>query len=148
MSAIVGKCNAVAPVRVEDSLVYGSMDLDNRLRVTGEGGTFPVVITPSTSNTASSSAQVTIGTSPLTALAANANRKGFSIQNQGTTILYILLGAGTVSNTNYTFALPACGVNNDGSSSTFLGFAGVVWTGIISWISSASGGLGTAVELT
>lgn len=42
MSAIVGRCNAVAPAKAEGDLIYGSMDLNSNLRVTGAGGTFPI----------------------------------------------------------------------------------------------------------
>lgn len=41
--------------------------------------------------------------------AANASRVGLVISNDSTAILYVLLGTGTASATNYTYALPAKG---------------------------------------
>ena len=107
----------------------------------------PVTASPPISNTATDPTQTTVGTSAATALAAG-TRKAMSIQNQGTTIIYVLLGAGTPSSSKYTVALPACGANNDGSSAPYTGPPGVVWTGAVQWISSGVGGLATAVELT
>lgn len=100
------------------------------------------------SSTATAPSQTTIGTSALTALAVNATRKGLNIQNQGTTVLKILLGSATPTQSNYTVALPACITANDGSSPPWYGPPGVAWTGAVQWISSASGGLGEAIELT
>lgn len=41
--------------------------------------------------------------------AANASRVGLVISNDSTAILYVLLGTGVASATNYTYALPAKG---------------------------------------
>jgi hypothetical protein len=43
-------------------------------------------------------------------------RVGWEIQNISTVVVLILLGGGTLSAANYTFALPACGTSADGSS--------------------------------
>lgn len=126
----------------DGNMAAGNVDASGNLLV---AGTFTSA-TP-TSNTATDPTQTTVGTSAATALAAGA-RKGLSIQNQGTTIIYLLLGGGTPSSSKYTVALPACGVNNDGSSAPYTGPPGVVWTGAVQWISSGVGGLATAVELT
>lgn len=103
---------------------------------------------PATSSTSSTVAQTTVGTSAVQALAANSGRKGFSIQNQGTTVLKILLGSATPTQANYTVALPPGGTANDGSSHPWYGPPGFTWTGAIQWISSGAGGLGEAVEFT
>lgn len=101
-----------------------------------------------TSNTSSAPSQTTLGTVAAQALASNAARKGLIIQNQGTTVIKVLLGAGTPTQASYTVALPACGTANDGSSPAWFGPPGTTWTGAVQWISSAGGGLCEAVELT
>jgi hypothetical protein len=47
--------------------------------------------------------------SDVTILAANANRYGAAVFNDSTAVLYLLLGAGTASNTNYTVKLASMG---------------------------------------
>lgn len=111
-------------------------------------GTLQVEVTEATSDTATSPSQKTVGTSAITLLPANANRKGFIIQNQGTTVVKLLLGSGVPDQNNYTMALPACGVNNDASSQPWCGPPGLIWTGAVQAISSASGGLVGVVELS
>lgn len=137
------------PVAVSPAVAPGG--IASQLAVDGGGNLLiagSLSVTPATSAAATASSQTTLGTTAATAIAANAARKGFSIQNQGTTVLKILLGNGTPTQANYTVALPACGVANDGSSRPYTGLPGVVWTGAVQWISSAAGGLGEAVELT
>jgi len=124
------------------NMAGANLDSSGNLLVAGSfTSTVPV------SNAATDPTQTTVGTSAATALSAG-TRKAMSIQNQGTTIIYVLLGAGTPSSSKYTVALPACGANNDGSSAPYTGPPGVVWTGAVQWISSGVGGLATAVELT
>lgn len=50
---------------------------------------------------------VTSVATSTTLKAANAARTGITIANDSTAILYVLLGSGTASATNYTFALAA-----------------------------------------
>jgi len=50
---------------------------------------------------------VTAGTSSLSLLAANAGRKGATVQAEG--LVYVLLGSGSASLTNYTVRIPANG---------------------------------------
>lgn len=107
-----------------------------------------IIADPVTSSSATSPSQTTLGTTAAQALTANANRKGFSIQNQGTTVIKVLLGSATPTQSNYTIALPACGSTNDGTSPPYTGPLNVLWTGAVQWISDASGGLVSAVELT
>lgn len=45
--------------------------------------------------------------SDVTILAANAGRKGATVYNDSTAILYLLVGSGTSSTSNYTVQLPA-----------------------------------------
>jgi len=56
--------------------------------------------------------------------AANTSRKGLIITNDSTSILYVLLGAGTASATNYTFAIAAKGTV--AADRTITGFTGIV----------------------
>lgn len=104
--------------------------------------------TPPTSNTSSAVAQKTVGTTSAQALAANASRKGCCVVNTGTTVLKLGLGQ-TPTQTGYHISLPACGNADDGSSNRWDGtISGVLWTGAVNIISSASGGTYTTTELT
>lgn len=90
-----------------DSGVQISPNIQKVLMVDGSGN-------PSAGSAAASStaAKTTVAASatPVTLLAANAARQGAVITNRSTAILYFLLGAGTVSSTNYT------GLLNNGDS--------------------------------
>jgi hypothetical protein len=125
------------------ALAVVALAADRSLKVSGSFSAGAV-----TSSTATAPSQTTLGTTAATALASNGSRKGFLIQNQGTTAIKVLLGTATPTQANYTIALPACGVANDGSSPAYYGPPGVLWTGAIQWISSAAGGLAEAIELT
>jgi hypothetical protein len=59
------------------------------------------------------------------------------LQNVGTTRIYVAFGA-TPTTSNYHFALPAGGSQNDGSSPVYLD---TLWLGDVQAISSAAGGL-------
>jgi hypothetical protein len=101
--------------------------------ITGSISTAPVY-----SHTVNNGGLATVTTSAQL-LAANSSgptpRVGWSIQNVSTTVIFVLLGAGTASATNYHFALPACGSANDGSS---LIFRDTQWQGAVQ-IAAASG---------
>lgn len=113
--------------------------LANPLQIAGS-----LSIAPVTSSTASTPSRQTIGTTASTALAANPARLRLTLQNVGTTILYIAFGA-TPTTTNFHLALPAGGATGDGSSPIY---ADVMWLGDIQAISSASGGLLQVGEFT
>lgn len=83
------------------------------------------------------------GTSPVTVLASNAARKGASVSNTDANILYLLLGTGTVSATNFTVALGAGNTNPTYYEAPF-GFTGII-TGL--WASDGSG-VALATEYT
>jgi hypothetical protein len=124
-------------------LAVVALDSSRRLQVAGTFSSSPPV-----SDTSSSPAQTTVGTSAEQILAANGSRKGCAVQNTGTTIIYLGLGHDP-SNTEYAVALPACGIANDGSSPCWDGtLSGVLWQGAIYAISSASGGTCAVTELT
>lgn len=69
--------------------------------------------------------------SSATALALNAARRGWLIQNLGQNTLYVLLGSGA-STTVFHFALKAGTANDDGTGGSVNQTAGVVFTGLIS----------------
>lgn len=98
-----------------------------------------------TAATATAPAQTAVGTTEGLVLAANANRKKFTLQNAGTTIIKIVLGTGTVTTTNYHLALPAGGSANDGSSPVYVD---TMWIGAVRALSSGAGGLLQVTELT
>jgi hypothetical protein len=102
-------------------------------------------VSPTQSNTSSAVAQTTVGTSASTILAANGSRKRLTIQNTGTTDIYLAFAGKTPTNTAYHRALPACGVANDGSSQPY---DDVMETGAVSAISSAAGGTCVVEERT
>ena len=56
--------------------------------------------------------------------AANTARTGITIANDSTSILYVLMGTGTASATNYSFALPAKGTVP--SDRTISGYTGAI----------------------
>ncbi len=63
-------------------------------------------------------------------LAANSERKGASIYNDSTEILYVLLGAGTASSSNYSVQIPFEGyfeVPRMGTGGTYAGEINGVW---------------------
>lgn len=124
-------------------LAIAALDSSRRLQIAGSFSS-----TPATSNTITAAAQTVIGTTAAQILAANGSRKGFLVQNLGTTVIKIVLGAGTPTQTVYHYSLPACGNANDGSSPLWNGPVGLIWTGAVQAISSASGGLVSVSELT
>jgi len=75
-----------------------------------------------------------------TALAANANRKAFSIQNLAAVAVYVKLGAGA-SNADFSIVLKAGSAANDGTGGSFTDTS---YTGIVT-ISAASGSPRVAV---
>ncbi len=69
--------------------------------------------------------------SSTTALAANANRVGFTIQNVGTNPLYVLLGSGA-STTVYHINLKAATSSTSGDGGLLDMTSGTVYTGLVS----------------
>lgn len=94
-----------------------------------------------THGTTGTQTSVSSATSSTTILASNANRKGAVITNDDANVLYLLLGAGTASTTNYSIQL----AGNGGSVS--IGLA--EYSGIISGIWAADGsGAARVTEFT
>ncbi len=68
--------------------------------------------------------------SAATALAANANRLGWQIQNLGTNPLFVNLG-GTASTTVFHMVLKGGTANDDGLGASFSQNSGTIFTGTI-----------------
>lgn len=80
-------------------------------------------------NTTQASSTPTLQTS-TTALASNTARQGWQIQNQGTNVLYVLLGSGASSSV-YHFTLKAGTGAADGTGGSFAQMSGTVYNGIV-----------------
>src|SRR5579884_3073 len=105
-----------------------NLDASGNLKVAGS-----LSVSPTQSSTVSAPSDVTVGTSSIQILAANAARKRFVLQNTGTTTIYILFGAGVASNANFHMALRAGGTPLDGTSPIW---TDTMWTGALQAISS------------
>ena len=92
----------------------------------------------------SAPAQTTIGTTAVTLLAANPLRRGLIIANTGLTVIKLVLGLGTPTQTVYHLPLKACAVADDGSGGTYIDDA---WTGAVQVISSGVGGTVVTTEI-
>lgn len=88
---------------------------------------------------ASAPVQVPASVTNVTLLAANANRKGFIIVNDGNQSLYVKFGA-TATTTSYTVKLT--------SGQTYESPSGIVYTGIIDGIWNVANGNAYVTELT
>jgi len=83
-----------------------------------------------------------LSSTEITVMAASDYRKSFLVANQGTSKLYVKLGA-TATSTSWHFVLPPCGSNDDGTGGT-VSVDGYV--GVVSVISSTSTGRVSHVE--
>lgn len=86
---------------------------------------------------ASTAAQTSVSNVAGQLLAANGGRKGLIIQNTGTTVIYLVLGAGTPTTSVYHIALRACSTANDGMGGIYNDDA---WVGAVQAIGSGIGG--------
>jgi len=82
-------------------------------------------------------AQTTIGAAAVLIAESNAKRKGFIIQNTGTSIIKVNLGPVDPTQTVYHVALKGGTAADDGLGAAYFDDA---WTGQIRAISSAAGG--------
>lgn len=128
------------PVELQDGSGNPLSSTGGALNVAGS-----VTVSQPTSSTATAPGQVSVGAAASTVLAANASRKRLMLQNCGVTVLYIAFGGTNPTTSDYHFALPACGANNDGSSAVYMD---ALWTGAVRAVGSAAGGLLQVVELT
>lgn len=93
----------------------------------------------------STPAQTSVGAVAGQVLAANANRRGLMVQNTGTTIIYLVLGAGTPTTSVYHVALKGGTAADDGTGAIYLDD---VWTGAVQAIGSAGGGTLVLTEVS
>lgn len=82
-------------------------------------------------------AQTGLGVAAAVILNANPKRKGFTVQNTGTTVIKLTLGATDPTQTEYHVALKACSAADDGSGGTYFDDS---WVGVVRGISSGAGG--------
>ena len=95
--------------------------------------------------TVSTPAQGSISTTAGTALADNPGFKGTrSIQNTGATVLKLVLGSATPTQTVYHYALAACTTGDDGKGGVWFSDT---WSGPVQIISDAVGGTYVAAEI-
>jgi hypothetical protein len=89
-------------------------------------------------------ATTAVGASAVTILAANANRRQFSVVNTGTTIIYVSLGSTTPTTTVYHYPLKGCAVAHDATG----GFVvSDMWRGDVKAIGSGAGGQVSVTEI-
>jgi len=93
----------------------------------------------------STASQTSIADSSVLVLAANPKRKGFMIQNSGTTVLKFIFGTTTVTQTVYHVALKGCSVADDGGGAIYTDDC---WIGPVTAISSVAGGTCLITEFT
>jgi hypothetical protein len=97
------------------------------------------------STTVSAPAQATIGTTAGTALASNASRLNYFIQNTGITVLKFTYGTTNPTATAYHFALQPGTATDDAKGWSV---SDDIWRGQINVISAATGGQYVVAELT
>ncbi|HLG97159.1 MAG TPA: hypothetical protein VKX49_12675 [Bryobacteraceae bacterium] len=114
-----------------------------RTRGPAVSGNFSATVTPPSSTTVSPAAQQSVGTASSQIVAANATRVKLIIQNTGTTVIKLNLGASSPTQNAYHIALPACGSANDESSQPYVD---TEWKGAVQAISSLAGGTVVVTE--
>jgi len=95
------------------------------------------------SQVATAPAQTAVGTTEGQIVPANATRGQVIIQNTGTTVIKIALGA-AATQTAYHVSLQAASAADDGSGGVFISD---FWKGAIRAISSAAGGTCVVTEI-
>lgn len=94
-----------------------------------------LVVVEGRSDIASAPAQLAQGTTAATIISANADRKGFTVQNTGTTVIKLAFGSTNPTQTAYHVALAACPVADNGlggyySDDTFTGDVRAISSGV------------------
>lgn len=95
--------------------------------------------------TVSTPAQTSVSNVAGQLIATNRSRRGFIVQNTGTTIIYLSLGSSVPTTSVYHVALRACTNANDGSGGIYNDDA---WVGAVQSISSAPGGTVVLTEIS
>ena len=81
--------------------------------------------------------QISVGTTEEQILAGNEDRKGFLIQNTGTTVIKLAFNPNVPTQTVYNVAIRAGNVADDGIGATY---SDDMYTGTVRAISSVAGG--------
>ncbi len=84
-----------------------------------------------------------VGTTPVVLLPENPKRRSFTIQNSGTTVIYIVLGTENPGPDHFTVSLAAGGTKGDGSSTPYTNRE---WRGEVRAISKDAGGSVSTAE--
>ena len=109
------------------------------------GGWVRTLIEGSPALAVSTPAQTGIGTTAAQLIGANPKRKGIIVQNTGTTVLKLVFGATTPTQTVYHVALAACTGADDGLGGSYFEAS---WVGAVQVISSGAGGTCVVTEIT
>jgi hypothetical protein len=109
------------------------------------GGPIRAFIEGSPQAAVSVPAQTSVGAVAGVILSSNAKRKGFWIQNTGTTILYLSLGTTNPTVTAYHVALKGGTGADDGGGASYFESN---WVGQVNAIGSAPAGTCVVVEIT
>lgn len=95
--------------------------------------------------TVTAPAQTSLGLVAAQLLAQNNARRGLMIQNTGTTVIKLVLGTETPTQTVYHIALGAATAADDGLGATYTDDA---WLGPVQGISSGAGGTLVITEIS
>lgn len=103
----------------------------------------PVSSTPKTFSSASAPSVLTVGIVSISILAANTSRGLLTIQNVGTTIIYLNFGLVVATTTLFHFALKPGTITDDGLGAILISDE---WKGDVQGVSSGVGGLLAIME--
>lgn len=138
--------NYIIPILFRTIMAVELIPATDFYRATGPDGT-PVALPPSMpipgldDATAGATTSVASSATPVPIKAANTARRGIVISNDSTAILYVLLGAGTVSSSFYTYAIAA-----KATVAPSLNITG--YKGIITGVWASANGAALVTELT
>jgi len=103
-----------------------------------------VLVAGEPAKTISAPAQTSVGTTAGLVLPLNEKRKGFWLQNTGTTVLKLTFGSTMPTQTVYHVALKAATGADDGTGGSYFEAA---WVGPVNAISSGAGGTCVIAEV-
>jgi type II secretory pathway component PulC len=130
-------------ITVTDAQAYSLFDVVNNItnmEIEKVNTSNLVVSNPSSTGVTTA---VTSVTTVATLLAANSARVRAVINNASSQLLYVLLGAGTVSSTNYTFVVPATASSIPGQL-----LVPSEWQGVITGTWVSANGYAYVTEMT
>ena len=133
----------VLAVRNDDHAVRTNADGDySPISVNSQGAIF---VEQANATVASTPTQIAQDTTADIVIASNADRRGFSVQNTGTTVIKLAFGSTDPTQTAYHVALKACAEADDGTGGYY---ADDQWSGDVRAISSGASGTLVALEIT